>query len=142
MTSSWRGKTTHSPEETIQLGAELAKALEPGDVFSLNGELAAGKTTFMKGVLKGLNFENEVTSPTFTLINEYESNPKVIHIDCYREQDLNRWQTIGIQEYFESGCIVFVEWAEFIKPLLPDRVNLISFSHLDKNSRKIEITEK
>ena len=73
------------------------------------------------------------------LVNEYNSNPLVIHIDCYREQDLNRWQSIGIQEYFESGCIVFIEWAEFIKPLLPNRVIPVSFLHIAENRRKINI---
>ena len=126
-------------EESIFLGIELAKVIEKGDIYALNGELGSGKTTLIKGVLEGLEFKGEVTSPTFTLVNEYNSNPLVINIDCYREQDLNRWQSIGIQEYFESGCIVFIEWAEFIKPLLPNRVIPVSFLHIAENRRKINI---
>lgn len=139
MKQEWTGKLTQSPEETIILGMELAAALETGDVITLNGELASGKTTFMKGVLKGLNFEQEVTSPTFTLINEYDSHPPVTHIDCYREHDLNRWQSLGIQEYFEGNGIVCIEWAELIKELLPDKVISISFTHIDENTREISL---
>ena len=139
MKQEWTGKLTQSPEETIILGMELAAALETGDVITLNGELASGKTTFMKGVLKGLNFEQEVTSPTFTLINEYDSHPPVTHIDCYREHDLNRWQSLGIQEYFEGNGIVCIEWAEFIRELLPDKVISISFTHIDENTREISL---
>lgn len=137
MIAGWDGGKTNSPEESIQLGVNLASCIELGDVISLNGELAAGKTTFMKGVLQGLGFKGEVTSPTFTLVNEYDSNPKVIHIDCYRESNLNRWINLGIHEYLESESIIFIEWAELIKPLLPKKIIEISFSHSGENNRKI-----
>ena len=141
MKRGWTGKLTQSPEETIMLGVDLAAIMETGDVITLNGELASGKTTFMKGVLRGLNFEKDVTSPTFTLINEYDSYPPVTHIDCYREHDLNRWQSLGIQEYFVGNGIVFIEWAEFIRELLPVKVISISFTHIDENSREISLSD-
>ncbi len=142
MKLGWTGNITHSPKETIELGTRLTSVMEPGDVFCLNGDLAAGKTTFMKGVLKGLHYNQEVTSPTFTLINEYDSEPPVIHIDCYREHDLNRWQNLGLQEYFEGERIVFIEWANYIKRLLPENAKTISFSHIDENVRKIEFMDQ
>jgi len=137
MISGWTGRITDIPEDTIQLGHEFASCLEIGDVFSLNGELAAGKTTFMKGVLQGLGYKSQVTSPTFTLVNEYDSKPKVIHIDCYREHNLNRWIGLGIHEYLESESIVFIEWAELIKPLLPENIIELTFAHSGENKREI-----
>ena len=137
MISGWIGGTTNSPEETMKLGGKLSNVLEIGDIISLNGELAAGKTTFMKGVLSGLGYEGDVTSPTFTLVNEYDSKPKVIHIDCYRENNLNRWIGLGIHEYLESDSIIFIEWAELIQPLLPELLIEIKFSHSGENNRKI-----
>lgn len=137
MIQGWSGNATNSPEDTMELGKDFASKIEIGDVISLNGDLAAGKTTFMKGVMKGIGYEGEVTSPTFTLVNEYESQPKIIHIDCYRETNLNRWIGLGIHEYLESDSIVFIEWAELIKPLLPEKIIEIKFSHSGDNYRKI-----
>ena len=137
MISNWKGGLTNTPEETMQLGVQLTKSLEIGDVISLKGELAVGKTTFMKGVLSGLRYEGDVTSPTFTLINEYQSIPKIIHMDCYRENNLNRWISLGIYEYLESDTIVFIEWAELIQSLLPRKLIEIKFFHLGENNREI-----
>ena len=139
MISGWTGGLTQSPEETMILGEQLASSIEKGDVISLNGELASGKTTFMKGILKKLGYAGEVTSPTFTLVNEYESEPKIIHIDCYREHNLNRWIGLGIHEYLESDTIVFIEWAELIKPLLPENIIEIKFAHSGENNREIKL---
>ena len=139
MILGWTGGVTQSPEETMLLGEQLSSSIEKGDVFSLNGELAAGKTTFMKGILRKLGYSGEVTSPTFTLVNEYESKPKIIHIDCYREHNLNRWIGLGIHEYLESDAIVFIEWAELIKPLLPENIIEIKFAHSGENNREIKL---
>ena len=127
----------NSPEATIRSGEKLASSLELGDVISLNGELASGKTTFMKGILNGLGYNGHVTSPTFTLINEYESMPKIIHVDCYREQNINRWIGLGIFEYIDNDVIVFIEWAELIKSILPQNLIEIKFTHLGNNKREI-----
>ena len=136
MISGWIGGTTNSPEATKKLGEKLSNVLEIGDIISLNGELATGKTTFMKGDLNGLGYQGEVTSPTFTLVNEYNSKPKVIHIDCYRENNLNRWIGLGIHEYLESDTIVLIEWAELIQSLLPEKLIEIKFSHSGENNRE------
>ncbi len=138
MKRGWSGDITESPKDTIKLGNSLTNYLEIGDLILLNGELASGKTTFMKGVLNGFNYDGSVTSPTFTLVNEYNSIPKIIHIDCYRETNLNRWINLGINEYFDSKSIIFIEWAELIQPILPEKYFEIKFSHIESNKRKIE----
>ena len=97
-----------SPEQTLEIGSEFSKGASIGNIYCLNGEIGSGKTTFMKGVLKAFNYKGIVTSPTFTLINEYDSSPSVIHIDCYREDNIDRWISLGILEYFQSDKIIFI----------------------------------
>ena len=108
-------KITTSPEETISLARSLSASFIPGEVYGFIGDLASGKTTFIKGLLSGLNFDGIANSPTFTLINEYNAKYRVIHIDCYRESDINRWIQLGINEYFSSNNIVLIEWPEIIE---------------------------
>jgi len=135
----WKGRVTSSVEETIELGESLSEFIEAGDIIILDGDLAAGKTTFVKGILLGLNFENEVTSPTFTLINEYEARHRVIHMDCYRENNLQRWINLGIQDYFYSDDVKLIEWPEIISMLIPkDRISIILTS-VSEFERKIYI---
>ena len=139
MKQGWKGRVTSSAEETIELGESLSEFIEPGDIITLDGDLAAGKTTFVKGILLGLNFENEVTSPTFTLINEYEARHRVIHMDCYRENNLQRWINLGIQDYFYSDDVKLIEWPEIISMLIPkDRISIILTS-VSEFERKIYI---
>ena len=137
MKSGWMGSVTQDPQETIQLGEHFATFVEKGDVFSFVGELASGKTTFIKGILKGLNFDKPVTSPTFTLLNEYDAKFPVIHIDCYREDELERWIKLGINDYMNEENIVIIEWADKMKSLLPVNTIQIQFSHKSINSREI-----
>ena len=134
-------KLTKSNLETEKLGVEFSKNISRGDIIALNGNLGSGKTTFVKGVLKGLNYKYDVTSPTYTLINEYYTKYKIIHIDCYREKDLNRWLNIGITDYFDNNCILFIEWFENIKSILPKNINLINFKMVSENERLISCNE-
>ncbi len=139
MKQGWKGRVTSSVEETIELGESLSEFIEAGDIITLDGDLAAGKTTFVKGILSGLNFENEVTSPTFTLINEYEARYRVIHMDCYRENNLQRWINLGIQDYFYSDDVKLIEWSEIISTLIPkDRIS-ITLTLVSEFERKIYI---
>jgi len=125
--------------ETIAFGKELAKYIMPGEIYKLFGELGAGKTTFIKGVLEELGYNALVTSPTYTLINEYEIYPKIIHIDCYRESNLDRWHMLGINEYFNNDSIVFIEWPEILEPILPlKNIFNIQIESLSKNKRDIK----
>ena len=137
MKSGWMGSVTQNPQETIQLGEHFATFVEKGDVFSFVGELASGKTTFIKGILKGLKFDKPVTSPTFTLVNEYDAKFPVIHIDCYREDEQERWIKLGINDYIDEENVVIIEWADKMKSLLPINTIQIQFSHKSINSREI-----
>ena len=140
MKSGWMGSVTQDPQETIQLGEHFATFVEKGDVFSFVGELASGKTTFIKGILKGLNFDKPVTSPTFTLVNEYDAKFPVIHIDCYREDEQERWIKLGMNDYMDEENVVIIEWADKMKSLLPINTIQLHFSH--KSITKREITLK
>jgi len=132
-------KITNSPEETISYAKSIASSFRPGDIYGLNGQMASGKTTFIKGLLMGMEYDDMVNSPTFTLINEYHAIHKVIHIDCYREDDINRWLDLGIFEYFSSDAIVLIEWPEIISDILPETIKYINFEVLENNKRKIKI---
>ena len=142
MKSGWMGSVTQDPQETIQLGEHFAAFVEKGDVFSFVGELASGKTTFIKGILKGLNFDKPVTSPTFTLVNEYDAKFPVIHIDCYREDEQERWIKLGMNDYMDEENVVIIEWADKMKSLLPINTIQIQFSHKSINSREIFFSTK
>ena len=139
MKQGWECRVTSSAEETIELGKSLSEFIEAGDIMSLDGDLAAGKTTFVKGILSGLNFKREVTSPTFTLINEYEAKHRVIHMDCYRENNLQRWVNLGIQDYFYSDDVKIIEWPEIISALIPEDHISITLTSISEFERKIYI---
>ena len=126
-------------QATVDLGKNFSKELKPGDVIGLNGNLGSGKTTFIKGVLEGLNYKDNVTSPTFTLINEYDANYKVLHVDFYRDNNLTRWKNIGFEEMINNGDIILIEWSNLIPELLPDDIYNLDFKHINFNKRKISL---
>ena len=130
-------KITTSPEETSSYAKSLATDFNPGTIYGFEGELASGKTTFIKGILSGLDFKGMVNSPTFTLINEYEAKEKVVHIDCYRERSISRWIQLGIIEYFNSNSIILIEWPKVINAILPKEVVYINFENININTRRI-----
>ena len=130
---------THSAEETIAWGRELAKRLQPPVLVLLSGELGSGKTTLTKGIVAGLNAatEDEVTSPTFTLIHEYGGGKRVFHGDLYRIENFHDFETLGLEDIFATPAIVILEWSENfpLKTLWPQvRLRL---EHLGGGSRKI-----
>ncbi|KUO65000.1 MAG: tRNA threonylcarbamoyladenosine biosynthesis protein TsaE [Gracilibacter sp. BRH_c7a] len=112
-----------SPEETFILGERLGQKLEGGEVICLYGELGAGKTVFAKGLGKGIGVAEEITSPTFTLIQEYTSDLKkdikFIHMDLYRLQYPEEAETIGVFDYFQEDCVCLMEWPELIADSIP-----------------------
>lgn len=140
MKFGWVGSISNDSQETILLGEQFASFIEKGDVFAFVGELASGKTTFIKGVLKGLGFEKPVTSPTFTLVNEYDAKFPVIHIDCYREDELERWIKLGVNDYLSEENVVIIEWADKMQSLLPENTIQVHFSHKNINSREIVLS--
>ena len=111
--------TTHSAQETHNVGVEFAKQTTPGTVICFNGDLGAGKTTFIKGLCKGLEVMQAVTSPTFTLINEYKGRLPVYHFDFYRIGSDNETFDLGLDEYFYGDGICLIEWPNVIHELLP-----------------------
>ena len=130
-------KHTDSFEETILLAKSLSSKFEPGGIYGFIGDLASGKTTFIKGLLSGLDFNGMVNSPTFTLINEYDAKHKVIHIDCYRENNISRWIQLGLYDYFHPNNIVLIEWPEIIESILPQNIQYIKFENIDTDKRRI-----
>ncbi|MDY0410482.1 tRNA (adenosine(37)-N6)-threonylcarbamoyltransferase complex ATPase subunit type 1 TsaE [Virgibacillus soli] len=120
-------------EETMKLAETLTQYLNPGDVITLEGDLGAGKTTFTKGIAKGLGVKQIVNSPTFTIIKEYEGDLPFYHMDVYRLEDMD--EDIGFDEYFDGKGITVVEWAHFIQDYLPEELLNITISYKDEHSR-------
>ena len=110
---------THSPEETWKLAAELADNLGPGTVIALHGDLGAGKTCFIQGYAAALGIAEPVTSPTYTIIGEYEGRLPLHHIDLYRLSGPEEALGLGLEEYFDVNGITAIEWAERAESLLP-----------------------
>lgn len=110
---------TRSPAETRRLAAELLRELRPGAVLALHGDLGAGKTCFVQGLAAALGVQRPVSSPTFTLIHEYESTPPLYHADLYRIRDADDALGLGLEEYIGGAGITVIEWAERALELLP-----------------------
>jgi len=128
---------SHSPEETSQIGRQIAVQLRAGDVLALAGDLGAGKTQFVKGVADGMGVESEVTSPTFTLIHEYPGRLPLYHVDLYRLESEEEVLRIGIDDYMESDGVTVIEWADKFAALMPRGVRWIHFCALEGNEREI-----
>lgn len=132
---------SNSVEKTYQIAAEIMKRYKSLRVFLLKGELGGGKTTFVKGFLKSLGCNENVTSPTFTIVQEYDCNEKIYHIDLYRLSDIHEAIDIGIDEYLDSGSYVFIEWPEIIEKEIDEAYIIINFKLQDINNRIIEVIE-
>lgn len=126
----------HTEVETRQVAAQLAVLLKPGDVVTLEGELGAGKTTFTKGLANGLGVKRNVSSPTFTIIKEYQGELPLYHMDVYRLE--NSEEDIGFDEYFNGDGICVVEWAQFISEFLPEERLEIEIQYAGEESRTIQ----
>lgn len=111
---------SHSVEETEQLGQRLAVSLSPGTVLAYTGTLGMGKTSFTRGLAKGLGCHGRITSPTFTIVNEYDGKLPLFHFDMYRLNSSDELFDIGWEDYLSRGGICAVEWSERIADALPD----------------------
>lgn len=127
-----------SREETEAFARAYAKTLCGGDVVLLDGEMGAGKTVFAKGVAKGLGIEEEVTSPTYAYMNDYDG--RLFHYDCYRIECVEQAERLGLADYFDMGGVCLIEWAQNIAPLLPPVVKRVRIEKRGENERAI-ITE-
>ncbi len=122
-------------EETEAFAYRYAKTLQAGDVVILDGEMGAGKTVFAKGVARGLAIEEEVTSPTYAYMNDYDG--RLFHYDCYRIEEVAQAEQLGLADYFDMGGICLIEWAQNIAPLLPKRCKRVTIKKINENEREI-----
>jgi len=129
-----------SVQETMRLGQKLGETLKAGDVVGLYGDLGAGKTVFVKGIASGLGIGEEITSPTFTLMRQYQAGEMLCHFDLYRIEDEQELEHIGFHEYLGGDCVCVIEWADRAGSLQPDISVLIDGSGDDE--RIIEIRHK
>lgn len=124
----------NSVEQTMELGKKLGENLTRGMVLTLNGDLGAGKTTFTKGIAKGLGIEKVVSSPTFTILKQYQGRLNLNHFDAYRleGQDID----LGFEDLIYSDDVSIIEWSGFIEEILPEQRLDIVIEYLDENSRR------
>ena len=132
---------THSPEETRALGERLARLLQPGAVVAFTGDLGAGKTAFISGMAQGLDIPERVTSPTFTIVNEYEGGRlPLFHFDMYRLGSADELFHIGWEDYLARGGVCAVEWSENVAEAIEeDAVRVDIARGEDDNSRVIRV---
>ena len=131
---------SNNQEETKQLAKKFANFLSKGDIVVLTGELGAGKTKFVEGFLENFNLQNEISSPTFNIVNEYvNDNTSIYHFDVYRLLDSDEFYSIGGEEYFERG-ICLIEWGEIIEYILPKSYIHINIKKDNSNENKRIIT--
>ena len=131
---------TNSPEETEKLGEKLAKQLKPGTVLAYRGDLGAGKTAFTRGLARGLGYTEPVTSPTYTIVNEYlGGRMPLFHFDMYRLSSADDLFDIGWEDYLERGGVCAVEWSENVPEAMEGAVE-VSIEKTGEESRKITIT--
>jgi len=136
--------TSNSQVETIGLGQKIGQQLKGGEVIALAGTLGSGKTHLIKGIVKGLGAEgaaNEVTSPTFVLVNEYSGRLDVFHIDAYRLDSIAQFEQIGFDDYCYPGSVVLIEWADKIESAIKGISCIkIELAHISPTSRSLTIT--
>ena len=130
---------TYSPEETEKVGAALGKVLTPGTVLAYRGDLGAGKTAFTRGLARGLGYREPVTSPTYTIVNEYLGGRlPLFHFDMYRLASSDDLWDIGWEDYLERGGVCAVEWSENVEDALEGAVN-VTIEKLGEDARRITI---
>ena len=144
--------TTHNHEETMALGEQLGQSLQVPSLILIKGEMGAGKTALVSGIAKGLGITEQITSPTFTIVNEYTGNKckdnkaiNLYHFDLYRVYDIDELENIGFFEYFHNNAVLCIEWAELTDTTnFPDfpQINIeISKSSSNEDSREIIICD-
>jgi tRNA threonylcarbamoyladenosine biosynthesis protein TsaE len=134
---------THSAKETIERGREIGARLKPPALVLLSGDLGAGKTTLTKGIASGLGAasEEEVTSPTFTLVHKYDRAGRVYHVDLYRITDPHDFDTLGLEDVFSENAVVIVEWPDRLALRTDWPVVRIHLEHVSEDERRISIDD-
>ena len=133
---------SHSTQETEQFGEEVAKSLRGGDVLAFTGSLGMGKTAFTRGLARGLGCRGRVTSPTFTIVNEYDGKTPLFHFDMYRLGSSDELFDIGWDDYLARAGVCAVEWSERVSDALPDDTIYVDIARgeEDENTRTITVT--
>lgn len=135
-------KRTYSADETVEMGRKLGTALQAADIVCLSGNLGTGKTAFTHGLATALGIDGYITSPTFTIVNEYQGRLPLYHFDVYRLGDPEELYDIGFEEYLDAGGVVVIEWADMIQSILPDNhiwVEICKIPGGDTGEREITI---
>lgn len=135
---------TKNVNETEAAGAAFSKTLTPGSVVAMFGDLGAGKTAFVRGMAAGLNSESRVTSPTFTIVNEYEGRLPIFHFDMYRLGSAEELFDIGWEDYLSRGGVCVVEWSENVVDAFDGTETIVTIEKISENERKIilEVAEQ
>lgn len=129
---------TTSPEQTWKIGELLGSRLGAGDIVCLYGDLGSGKTNFSYGIAQGLDVQEQyITSPTFTLVNEYQGRVPLYHLDLYRLNDPGELENIGFEEYIDSDGVAVIEWAEKAEDYLPEEHLSVYLASVDEHSREL-----
>lgn len=128
---------SHSEIQTRRLGARLAAILSPGDVVALVGDLGSGKTRWVQGMCQGLDVTDPVSSPTFTLVNEYQGRIPIYHIDFYRLTDASETLSFGLEDYLYDDGVSLIEWADRAEALLPASRLTIELYYLEETKRRV-----
>ncbi|WP_257530701.1 tRNA (adenosine(37)-N6)-threonylcarbamoyltransferase complex ATPase subunit type 1 TsaE [Irregularibacter muris] len=128
---------TYSPQQTFELGQRIGEKSLPGTVICLSGEMGAGKTALTQGIVKGIGIEDYVTSPTYTLVNEYYGDIPVYHFDVFRIEDVEELDEIGFDEYLYGQGVVIIEWPSQILESLPKEYLWISIDKGEKEDQRI-----
>ena len=131
--------TLDSPEETIAFAEKVGRKLSGGDVIAYRGGLGAGKTTFTRGLAIGMGLPDEVSSPTFSLVNEYRGELTLYHFDMYRILNEEALETTGFYDYMDDSSVIAVEWSENIEGCLPDNTIYIDIERISDNVRRITV---
>ena len=134
---------THSADETIALGKKIGARLNGGDIIAYRGGLGAGKTTITHGIAVGMGLKDDVSSPTFALVNEYRGKINLYHFDMYRISDGDDLYSIGYDDYVEADGFCIAEWSENIENEIPEGAIFVTISRVDgsEGERRIEINE-
>lgn len=136
---------TNSPEETFEVGRKLGQTAKPGEIYMLNGDLGVGKTVFTQGVAAGLGITEHINSPTFTIVQVYESGRlPFYHFDVYRIGDVEEMDEIGYEDYVYGEGVCLIEWADLISEILPEHYTEVRLEkNLEKgfDYRRIEVCE-
>ncbi len=134
-----REQITSSEEETFRIGLEIGKQAHPGDVIALSGELGSGKTVLAKGIAGGLEVTDDITSPTFTLLEIYDGRLPFYHFDLYRIESGEEMDQLFFEEYWEGSGVSVIEWAERAGGRLPDKIIRITLSYQGTHQRRITL---